>query len=313
MLLPRFDNSRFIENPPDLVQFYSEEELNEIRLNLRDRWIDLDNKIYDDQHSQNRSPNNREPNQYEMLHQIVRNILEIDPTNFENVSNFDIDFSKDNIQKMLIGLHNYQVYFDNYKPKNNYCYIPKTALAAEARRRVFEANYEVVIDDGEDSGIPDNARVRKIIRCFERENAISFFAFALLNDLLTDIIMSHEEYPSGRLTNSRRNRIIMQTTTSHQDPSVAIHRFPMIRNQNLIPTSPTGFTEPFQESFEIQDFEGLFDNFDEDVEEENHEEVEGDRNAIDSGSGSGVVNDEKDVIFDIDSDDFFNFEQYDYF
>ena len=161
-------------------------------------------------------------------------------------------------------------------------------LAAEARRRVLNENYEVSVAYGEGVRILSGDKANRIIRCFEQDNNIASFAFAILNDLFTSIIKSNESYPNGRHTNSRRP--LIQATVTHLDPSVAFGRFPRIRIQNMIPPSPIEIEDPLDQLFEMTDIQE--DNKEEE-EESNQFPIFDDQGGGGFDYGSDVFDDEE--------------------
>ena len=212
MFIPGFSKDKFITELPKVLSL-SLEEKDEVRLKLRDLWIDFDNMTYE-QETKPRSKTNREHMKFINAYKIVSDILGIDPTNIVSVTTFFISFDDERVIKFLIGLHNAKVYECRFMAKEkkcrrtpNDCYINRQDLARIATPL-----------------IPETEHKNQIIRLFSR--SCMHIGFALNGEYYVEAIRSLPTYPNGRNIVETN-----ETHTVHKDPATAIKRYQNQINQ----------------------------------------------------------------------------------
>ena len=177
-------------------------DLDEIRLHLRDLWINLDNKIYAYENKTDKKETNHDIESLKIVQNHIAEILKIDKTNPLSIIVFFIVWDE-NVKKLVIGLKNAQIYEIRFKPNNAPCNINKEKLWSEAGKKINEI---MKANNGKEE-IKD---YRQINRAFKIANECTELGFALLNDIYVDIIKSLDGYPNGHPFNPK--------IATHKDP-----------------------------------------------------------------------------------------------
>ena len=160
------------------------EDVEEMTRTIRDMLINFSN-FYIGQKKKVRTENDRDMRAHQVVHDKIEEIFQINLSSLE-IANFSISLEDPQVRKIIVGLHNYEIFRKKYKGKKgksarspNDRYFIKKDLADLAAKKFKRGSTEMAIN-----------------REFEKTTDGEAFAFALNNDTYVSIINKYQPNPT---------------------------------------------------------------------------------------------------------------------